>query len=146
MSPTAVDTTTPFLTVAREWDKLEPAMNPEGARTKQVKLKPNVTYALGQIVGRVTATSGLYGKPGAGVQGPYFPLQYPCVTDASGFAVLGPTLLANVPKFQSMPVFWKGPFFVRDLVGIVDDAMLALVGKLVQGAAFDDTTAIVDLG
>lgn len=143
------NSTNPFITVPRTFDRLEPAMNPDNARTKNVKLQPSVTYAQGQIVGQVIATPGLYGKPGAGVQGPYFPLVYPGITDANGEFSLGPAgsslSAAMESKFASPSIYWKGAFYVKDLVGVVDDAMLAKVGNLVQGVNLADVAAIVAL-
>lgn len=139
------DSTNPFLQVARVWDRLEPAMNPHGARTKHVKLAASKSYPAGQLVGPVTATPGLYDKPGAGVQGPYFLVQYPVTTDANSRASLGDTSLANDSKFETVPVYWKGSFFAKDLVGIADATILGNTGDLVQGLNKDDAAAIVAL-
>lgn len=139
------NSTTPFLTVAESWPRLEPAMNPDGARTKHVKLPPSVVYVKGQIVGPVTATPGRYAAPGAGVTGPYLPLEYPISTDASGNCYLGTVVDAREPSFESVPVYWKGAFFIRDLTGIADDTIMNATGRLVQGTGRTDTAAILEL-
>lgn len=145
----ATDTTTPYLTVAREWDTLLPAMPEPKAHTKHVRLIASVSYLLGQSLAPHDTLAGTYVPPGhanAVAASWLVLLQYPCTTDANRNASFGAVSIANDQKLESVPVFYSGCFFVRDLVGIVDGAMLARLGHLVQGKAFDDPDAIVMLG
>lgn len=148
---------TPFLTVAREWDRLEPAMRPEEAleRTKHARLMPSTTYPAGQALCPVIggANAGKLAKPGTVIGGSTlgprrFLNQYPVITDANGRAYLGaalPPTTNSETGFDSMPVYFGGYFFIADLTGVGSDADVAELGSFAQGGAFDETNAIVHL-
>jgi hypothetical protein len=141
-----MNSNTAFLTLARQWDRLEPAVDPEGARTKHVKLPPSISYPAGQILGPVTATPGRYAAPGVGVGNANHLLEYPCTTDASGFVSLGTTSRADDTKFESVPAYYQGKFFLKDLTGIGgDDTIMNQLGKLIQGTGRADTAAIIQI-
>jgi hypothetical protein len=146
-----------FLTIAREWDRLEPAMRPDEAleRTKHAKLMPSTTYPMGQVLCVVIggANAGKLAKPGTVISGSTlgprrFILQYPCVTDAGGKAFLGtalPTVPGSYTGFDSVPVYFGGYFFIADLTGIGADADVAELGHFAQGGVYTETNAIVHL-
>jgi hypothetical protein len=135
----------PFVTVAREWDSLEPAMNPDYARTDHVVLKPSTTFPQGQVIAQKDDGSnewGLRGTAGYGTAAgsPRRIMQYPCVTNAQGRAFLGsalPSPSGAETGFDSMPAYYRIYAFTKDLVGIPDDAALAEVGPLVRGTRAD---------
>lgn len=145
----ATNTTTPFTSVAEEWPKLEPAMTQPKSYTKNVQLLPSVSYDKGQVLCPHDTLDNIYVPPGhanAVAASRLFPLQYPCTTDASGNASLGLVAYANDTKLESVPIFITGPFFLRDLIGVTSDALLARLGSLLQGKGRTDTVAIVELG
>lgn len=142
----ATNTTTPFVTVAAAWPFLQPAMTNPKAHMKQIKLPASVSYPKGQVLGPVTASPGVYKAPGAGVGNPCIVTPYQYTTDAAGLVSLGGTANANDVRFESVPGYFLGPFFLRDLTGVADQAMLDLLGKVIQGNGFGDTLTIVLLG
>jgi hypothetical protein len=135
----ATNTTTPFRTVPRAWDKLEPAMLEPEPSTKHCRLQANRTYVAGQLVGP-TAVVGVFASVahGALADNRLFPLVYPWATDADGFGTLGPTAYADDTKNESVEYYYVGVFKVADLTGLTD-ALLPRVGSLVQGSV--DLTA-----
>jgi hypothetical protein len=147
----ATNTTTPFRTVPRVWDKLEPAMLEPEPSTKHCRLQANRTYAMGQLVGP-TAVTGVFASEahGALAGNPLFPLVYPWATDANGYATLGGTVRADDTKNESVEYYYIGAFNVADIVGLTD-VNLPRVGSLYQGSVDTvahsfSTDAIVKLG
>lgn len=136
---------TPFVTVARDWDSLEPAKNPEYARTDHVVLAPSVTYAQGEVLAQKDDGTNVWHKRGTAGYGtaagsPRRLNQYPCVTNAAGRAFLGsalPSPAGAETGFDSMPAWYRGYFFTKDLVGIPDADALAEVGPLDRGTLAD---------
>lgn len=149
--------TSPFMTIAREWDRLEPAMQPGEAlsRTKHARLMPSTTYPAGQVLCSVLggANAGKLAKPGTVISGSTlgkrrFILQYPCITDSAGRAFLGdalPSVAGSQTGFDSVPVYFGGYFFIADLTGIGADADVLELGDFAQGGAYNETNAIVHL-
>lgn len=148
----ATNTTTPFRTVARDWDFLHPAIPAPEPQTIHKRIQASRVYAAGQLIG-LTAVAGVHASEahGAAAGSRLFPLVYPIATDANGYATLGDTVLADDPKNESMEVYYQGAFFARDLVGLTE-ANLARVGRLIQGSVSTDGSntfsadAIVELG
>lgn len=131
------NTTTPFRTVVREWDKLEPALMSPEPDTIHKRLQASKTYVKGELIG-ATAVAGVWGKLADSLANSrLLPLVYPWATDASGYANLGPTSLATDVKNESVEVYHQGAFYVRDITGLTE-ANVARVGKLVQGTMSSD--------
>lgn len=141
----ATNTTTPFLTVARLWDFCHPAQPKPDAYESHVHLPPNVVYPAGQALGPVIAVPGRWAAPGAGVGPLRRVLRYPCATDANGLVSLGTTVRADDAKFETVPAYFSGPFFIRDLTGLTTDDLMNELGSLIQGVGRTDTAAIIVL-
>jgi hypothetical protein len=140
---------TPFLTVPRVWDMLHPAMPRPEAYTKAIQLLPSVSYALGQIVAPHDTLPLVYVPPvhvNAVAGSRLLVLPYPFSTDANGNASIGTVSQPLESKLQSVFAYITGAFRVADLVGVADAATLARLGKLIQGIAYNDVNAIVELG
>lgn len=145
----ATDTTTPYQTVDREWDMLQPAMPEPKAFTKAIMLLASVAYPLGQVLAPHDTLDGIYVPPthaNAVAASRLLVLPYPFATDANGNATIGASSLPNDSKLESVFAYFTGCFRVADLVGVADAATLARLGKLVQGRAYNDVNAIVELG
>lgn len=131
------NTSTPFRTVVREWDKLEPAILSPEPDTIHKRLPASSTFAKGQLIG-ATATPGVWDVPAnALANSRLLPLVYPWATDASGYANLGSVSKATDVKNESVEVYHQGAFFVKDLVGLTE-ANVGRVGRLVQGTMSSD--------
>ena len=142
--------TTPFLTVGAAWPRLEPAQNPNQARTRHVKLAPNTTFVAGEAIVPKDDGTEVYariGTAGYGAAGKALLLEYPSVVDATGNARLGTAadIRPNSPSFDTVPAYHQGDFFVADTTGITDDATLARVGELIQGVAYNSANAMIRL-
>jgi hypothetical protein len=145
----ATNNTIPFLTVGQAWDKLQPAWPEPKAHTKDVQLLASVSYPMGQILVPHDTLARIYVPPthaNAVADARALVLVYPCTTDANGNASFGTVSNADDTKLESVPVYFTGVFFVRDLTGVVDADTLAQLGRLAQGNAFDDPLAAVELG
>jgi hypothetical protein len=134
--------------VGRVWDMLQPGMPSPPAYTKAIQLLPSVSYLMGQILAPHDTLAGIYVPPthaNAVAASRLLVLPYPFTTDANGNASFGPTSNANDTKLESVFAYYTGAFRVADLVGVADAATLARLGKLVQGIAYNDANAIVEL-
>jgi hypothetical protein len=138
-----MNSNTAFLTIAAQWDFLHPARPEPPGVEAHGKLPASVTYPAGQALG-FHAASGTWRAPGTGVGPRRRLLKYPCATDANGNASLGPTSLPNDTKFESVPMYITGPFFVKDITGIAADADVAELGTT-DGRAYNDAMAVVTL-
>jgi hypothetical protein len=143
----ATNTTTPFKTLAAQWPRLQPAVDPDSgdARTIHGKLPPSVSYAAGTAVGRVLAVANRWAVPGAGVGPAIRLLEYQVTTNASGEHFYGPTANAEDSRDDSIPMWYQGKFYCKDIPNLTAE-ILPQLGPLVQGVAFDDPTAIVRIG
>jgi hypothetical protein len=144
----ATNTSTPFLTVGRVWDMLQPGMPNPPAHTKDILLLASVSYPMGQVLAPHDTLAGVYVPPthaNAVAGSRLLVLPYPFTTDANGNASFGTVSNANESKLESPFAYYTGAFRVADLVGVADAATLARLGKLVQGIAYNDANAIVEL-
>ncbi len=130
--------------------KLEPAINPDLARTITVKLAASLTLAAGTVLGRVTATNLWVAYATAAVDGSGVAraiLQYPVATNASGHHFIGGQAASEHGPYElSVPAYDRGDFFVADLTGLDADALADLQARLVYGDDVSDTGAIVHIG
>jgi hypothetical protein len=136
---------TPVFTVAREWDFLEPAINPNYARTDHIKLKPagaglTITYAQGQAVAQKDDGSNEFAKLGtAGYTGAKRLIKYTVTLDENGYWQYGTVFYVNTgtvdaERFEgTVAAYYRGYFKTQDLVGVADDDALATVGRLHRG-------------
>lgn len=132
---------TPILTVAREWDHLEPAMDPGYARRDHVKVPvagagATVAYAIGQILRQKDDGTNEFAKQGtAGYTGPARLNDYPFVINENGLWQLGDTW--NTGAFASnlsIPVYFQGFFKTQDVVGLgADDTVMNAISVLIRG-------------
>jgi hypothetical protein len=109
--------------------KLEPYMNPRGARTMAVAFVASQTLARGTVIGQVTA-SGLYKAYASGnsdgSQVPIGLLVYDIVVDASGNVVIGTTgSVADLTRgfSKTAEIYWQGTFLESDLTGLDANAV-----------------------
>lgn len=139
-----MNSNTAFVVFAAQWDFLHPAFPEPNALEAHGKLPASVVYPMGQALG-YHAASGTWRAPGAGVGPRKRLLKYPCATDAAGNVSIGPTSNADDMMFETVPMYVNGPFFAKDITGIVDDASLAELG-VTNGLPYDNAQAVVTLG
>jgi hypothetical protein len=110
----------------RVWDFLEPAMNPNHARTDHGVLKPAgagtyLFYPIGQILMQKNDGSNLWGKIGtSGYGGPPRLNKYPFLVDENGKMQITQTQTwdPHRPPFEgSVEMYYQGFFKTQDLVG-----------------------------
>lgn len=113
--------------------KLEPLQNPDLARSIAVKLKASTTFTLGEILGEIAATPGIFAKydPTAndGTEVPKGLAMYSCITDASG----NPTgVTFPYPPFPepSMPMYVRGEFDCALITAAMGDSGALLTAAL----------------
>jgi hypothetical protein len=118
-----MNSNTAFLTVAEHWPRLEPAMDPMGARTKHVQLVVSKSFVKGQVVMPVLASPGVYDAPNAGSGAIAAPTAAPTFgtpgagtvpagdyivgytyTGASGETVLSTTATHTVGSSENLPI------------------------------------------
>jgi hypothetical protein len=134
--------------------KLEPAQNPDLARTIAVLLKASTTYVRGCILGEIAASPGTYNtfNPNAndGTQLPKVLLAYSVITDSSGVPT-NVTYPYGSASGSSMPAYSRGEFDCATIATAMGDsgALLAAAlnvpgfGHLIQGTA---AAGIVQIG
>ena len=139
-------------TLPREWDFLEPAMNPNLARTKHVKLALAgaglfVAYASGQVIAGKDDGTNEYAKLGtAGYTLAPKIIKYPVIVNEFGFSQYGDTWAGGHPTEEgTVAVYYVGIFKCQDLLpaGLVDAATQASIGRLIEGTR---TTGLIYLG
>jgi hypothetical protein len=118
--------------------RLIPLIEPDDAPRIDVNLATG-TYALGTVLGEVTATPGTYKTYATGnVDGSQLAtglLEYACVVDASGNITLGNSASGGGEFAQTqkgVPMFISGTFNCADLVGL-DAGAVTKLGRLLQG-------------
>lgn len=105
----------------------------------QVKLKASATYAMGQILGPVTASPGVYAIYASGntdgSEVAELVLPRACKTDASGLISFSDATTGNDQGrlLQQTHAYVKGAFKVSELTGLDATAVTAMKGKLVAG-------------
>lgn len=117
----------PIRTTGARWQFLEPAINPEYARTIHGKLKAAgaglyIIYPKGQALRQKTGGANEWAKDGtAGYTGPVRLLKYPAIVDENGKWQLGATWFAPGPGVTigetSVDMYWRGVFKCQDIVG-----------------------------
>lgn len=122
--------------------RLQPCMHPEDARSISVQLGVSLTLPAGTVLGEVAATPGVFVAYATGsTDGSQIPkgfLMYDCETDANGIIVYGgagvaANLDAHLPINKVTPMFYKGVFDTRDLVGLDAGAVTAMSARYVFG-------------
>lgn len=132
--------TTAHLTVARQWDFLEPAMDPNSARTDHIKLTvpgsgTTVAYPAGQVVCQKDDGTNEWAKIGtSGFTGPKRIIKYAVVINDAGLWQHGSSFVTGQESFSgSLAAYWKGVFKTQDLTGLTDNTVMATVGALLRG-------------
>lgn len=141
---------TAIRTTARTWDFLEPAMNPEYARTDHGVLIVagaglTVVYPKGQILCQKDDGTNVWAKIGtAGYAGPKRVLKYPVTVNELGQYQYGATFFTTGNEIfeGSVDFYYQGFFKCQDLVGL-DGTTQPTVGRLIRGTF---TTGIIELG
>lgn len=128
---------------------VQPAMNPDLARTVSVKFGNSLTLAAGTVVGRKASDNKFYAYNNANADGTEVArgiLQYPIVTDASGNAYIGATAAVGEHGQTELtaPIYISGAFNVADLTGL-DAAGLADLGRLIFGDDVADAGAVLQM-
>lgn len=101
---------------------------------RAVNIAPSLTLAKGTVLGELTATPGTYKAYAAantdGSQVPKAILMYPVTTDAlgnvTGIGDFGAT-------YHTTPVYVSGEFKTTDLVGLDQNAVTVMVGRITDG-------------
>lgn len=113
-------------TTSRVWDFLEPAIDPNSARTIHGVLTDSATdtevsYPLGQVVRQKDDGTNEWAKQGtSGFNGPARLIKYPVIVNDEGQWQYGDTWDANGEIFEnSMEMYYQGKFKTQDLVGLV---------------------------
>jgi hypothetical protein len=128
--------------------KLEPYIDPRGARTLAGQVTASLTLARGTVVGQITATGKLKAYASGNSDGSEIPkgfLVYDIVSDASGNVVYGATgAVVDFTRGQEItaPFYWKGTFLQSDLTGLDANAITVLKGR-VEGVG---ATATITIG
>ena len=134
-------------TTGTQWDFLEPAMNPNYARTDHGKIVPSangtfVSYPKGQILCQKDDGTNVFAKKGtAGYTGPHRIMKYSIIVNDAGNYQLGSSWLTEGSNvFEgSVDMYYQGFFKCQDLTGTKDDT----VGRLIRGTY---VTGILELG
>lgn len=113
-------------TLGGHWDFLEPAIDPNSARTIHGKLKAagagvTLTYPMGQIVRQKDDGTNEWAKQGtSGYNGPARIMKYPMTIDENGNWQYGSTFYVNAGEaFEgSSEMYYQGKFKCQDLVGL----------------------------
>lgn len=135
---------TQILTVGREFDFLEPAMNPDFARTDHIKLVAaaagtTVAYPAGQLVRQKDDGTNEFAKQGtAGYTGPGRLIKYPIIVNDAGQWQYGATWYTpggvGGEVFEgSLAAYYRGYFKTADITGLTSDAVMLAVGTLHRG-------------
>lgn len=116
---------TAIRTTSRVWDFLEPAIDPNSARTIHGLIVPaatdtTVVYPMGQVLRQKDDGTNAWAKQGvAGYTGPARLLKYPVIVDDNGDWQYGATWQENGEIFEnSMEMYYQGKFKCQDLVGL----------------------------
>lgn len=138
---------TPIRTTGRRWDFLEPAIDPQSARTIHGKLVAagagtTVAYPAGQIVCQKDDGTNVWAKKGtSGYAGPDRLIKYPVIVNESGYWQYGDTwhTVGDETFEGTVAMYYQGKFKVQDLTGTKDEKL----GRLISGTY---TAGIVELG
>jgi hypothetical protein len=129
--------------------KLEPAMNPDLARTVNIKLGVSLTLAAGTVLGRKTADNLWYAYNDAGNEGEEVArliLQYAVATNASGHHFYGAAPASEHGQYElSVPAYMCGDFYDADLTGLDANGLADLQGRIIFGDDLSDANAIVHI-
>lgn len=129
--------------------KLEPAMNPDLARTISIKLAASLTLAAGTVLGRVT--SGNLWKAYAdgnsdGSEVARAILVYPVATDADGKHYIGTSATSEHGQYEtSVPAYISGDFYDADLTGLDAAGLADMMGRIILGDDLADANAVVHI-
>lgn len=129
--------------------KLEPAINPQDARTINIKLGVSLTLAAGTVLGRKTADNLWYAYNDAGSDGEQVAraiLQYAIATDSNGNHFYGSAAASEHGQGElNCPAYIKGDFYDADLTGLDANGLADLQGRIVFGDDLSDAGAIVHI-
>lgn len=128
---------------------VQPAMNPDLARTVSVKLGNSLTLAAGTVLGRKASDNKWYAYNNANSDGTEVArgiLQYPVATDANGLHFIGATSAVSEHGQSELtaPAYISGAFNVADLTGL-DAAGVADLGRLIFGDDVADANAVLQM-
>jgi hypothetical protein len=128
-------------------DKLQPAMNPDLARTVSVKIVPSKTLAKGTVLGRVAASNLWDAYVDTTTTDPARAiLAYDVVTDAGGLHYYGGQASSEQGQGEpSVPAYINGDFFDADLVGLDANGLTNLGGRIIFGDDLNDANAVVHI-
>lgn len=113
-------------TIPRKWNFLEPAMNPDAARTDHIVLTDAasdtyVSYPVGQIVRQKNDGTNEFAKIGtSGFGGPPRIIKYPVLVNDEGQHQITDELTWDTGRTVhegSVPAYYQGFFKTQDLVG-----------------------------
>jgi len=128
-------------------DKLQPAMNPDLARTISVKLVASKTLAKGTVIGRVAASNLWDAYVDTTTTDPARAiLAYDVVTDAGGLHYFGAQASSEHGQGEpSCPAYITGDFNDADLTGLDAAGLTNLGGRLIFGDDLSDPNAVVHI-
>ncbi len=93
-----------------------------------IRLPPNATIAKGQVM---IEENGVF-FPYSGQAQPKCLLEYDCMTDGCGRAWFYVAFGKDYRPYDKAPAFFRGTFRCEDLVGLDENAVIAL-GRLIEG-------------
>jgi len=128
-------------------DKLQPAMNPDLARTIAVKIVASKTLAKGTVIGRVAASNLWDAYVDTTTTDPARAiLAYDVVTDSNGLHYYGAQASSEQGQGEpSVPAYINGDFNDADLVGLDAAGLTNLGGRLIFGDDLNDAGAVVHI-
>lgn len=125
---------------------LQPAQNPDLARTDAYAIKPSSTIVAGTILGQVTATKALAAYASGNSDGSQVAIaiaKFDTVTDSLGNITFG-IQSGGGPHgetYLTAPVYIEGEFRCEDLTGL-DSTAVTDLGRILKG---NSTTGVIKL-
>ena len=128
-------------------DKLQPAMNPDLARTISVKIVPSKTLAKGTVLGRVAASNLWDAYVDTTTTDPARAiLAFDVVTDAGGLHYYGGQAASEQGQGEpSVPAYMCGDFFGADLVGLDAPGIADLFARFIFGDDIADANRVIHI-
>jgi|SRR5215217_4651802 len=126
--------------------KLEPYIDPQGARTLALEFGASLTLARGTVIGQISATGKAKAYATGNSDGSEVPkgiLVYDIVTDASGNVIYGPSgATADLHRGleKTAPIYWKGTFLQSQLTGLDSGGITAFKARVNGVGAYATVT------